>query len=98
MDKTLHVYRERLRETGAGLSAQERCPALAVASGDMHSTVNMRIKCLSALGMSTYCTCEGKDAAPNLVLAKHSVPCAKPSHTHSFDTLLLKADFIKLLV
>ena len=34
MIKTLHVWRERFRETGVCLSAQERCPALAVASGD----------------------------------------------------------------
>lgn len=50
------------------------------------------------MGMSTYCTCEERDAPPNLVLTKHSLPRAKPSHTHSLDTLLLKADFIKLLV
>lgn len=41
MIKTLHVYKEGLRETGAGLSAQEGCPALAVAPGDMLSMVNM---------------------------------------------------------
>lgn len=29
MIKTLHVWRERQRETGVCLSAQERCPALA---------------------------------------------------------------------
>lgn len=97
MIKTLHVYRERLRETGAGLSAQNGCPALAVAPGDMHGMVNMWVQNV-CLGMSTYCTCEGGDVAPSFVLTKSLVPHAKPSHTHSLDTLLLKADFIKLLV
>lgn len=45
-----------------------------------------------------YCTCEGGDVAPNIVLTTPLVPRAKPSHTQSLDTLLLKADFIKLLV
>lgn len=47
--------------------------------------------------MSMYYTCEGRNAAI-LVFTKHLMSRAKPSHTHLFDTLLLKADFMKLLV
>lgn len=82
-----HPYKQKHRLFGfvpcvhrvSGLSAQERCPALAVASGYMLSTV---CECkMFALGMSTYWAFEGRDAAPNLVLTKHLVPCAQ---SHSF--------------
>jgi len=72
MIKTLHIRRERQRKIEVCLSAQERCPALAVASVDMLSALGIcECKMFNCTGMSVYCNCERRDVSSNLMLTKY---------------------------